>query len=288
MSAAPDPAELAPSRDPAAYGKRPLFTGAVFAWIVVCVLCLVVGAAVGRFALASSEPASQPPTPEAATRAASAPAADAPSPPAVAAAAPSPTSQAGADSGLSDRVARLETASSRVGDAAAQALAAATLSTAAAGPAPFGQDVAAYARLVPGDPDLAALAPLAARGAPSRAALAAAFPDLASAAAAASRTPGPDAGYLAHLWAALGKVVIVRNVDPRRGGVDGALARAQDAAAAGDLEAAVRDTDALPTPARVVLADWRAAAQRRVEIDRLIGDLRARALAGLAQPKAAG
>jgi len=171
-----------------------------------------------------------------------------------------------------------------VTDAAAQALAAATLSTAAEGPAPFDQDVAAYARLVPGDPDLGALAPLAARGAPSRAALAAAFPDRASAAAAASRTPGKDAGYLARLWAVMGRVVVVRNVDPAAGGVDGLLARAEASASAGDLATAVRLIDDLPPAARGALADWRAAAERRIEIDRLIEQLRARALAHLAQP----
>jgi hypothetical protein len=292
MSAAPDPAELAPSRDPAAYGRRRLFTGGFFGWIVLCLICLAGGAAIGRFALTPTEPQT-PPAAELTTHAQGA----APSAPlqgaspglatpplAPAAAPPSPGAP---DAALGDRVARLETASAHVNDAAAQALAAASLSTAAQGPAPFDQDVTAYARLVPGDPDLAALAPLAARGAPSRAALAAAFPDLASAAAAASRTPGKNAGYLAHLWAVLGKVVIVRNVDPGAGGVDGVLARAEAAASAGDLETATRDIDVLPAPARAALADWTAAAERRIQIDRLIGQLRVRALAGLAHPPAA-
>ncbi|HWF76578.1 MAG TPA: mitofilin family membrane protein [Caulobacteraceae bacterium] len=294
MSAAPDPAELAPSRDPAAYGGRRLFTGGFVGWIVLCLICLVGGAAIGRFAFAPSEAQGPSAASEPAARGAAAPSSSLAASPAIAPAAatapPSSTNAASAapDAALGDRVARLETASAHVSDAAAQALAAASLSTAAQGPAPFDQDVAAYARLVPGDPDLAALAPLAARGAPSRAALAAAFPDLASAAAAASRTPGKDAGYLAHLWAVLGKVVIVRNVDPGAHGVDGLLARAQMAASTGDLESAVRLTDDLPSGARAVLADWRAAAQRRIAIDQAIERLRARALAGLAHSPAAG
>jgi hypothetical protein len=289
MSAAPDPAELAPSRDPAAYGKRRLFTNAFFGWIAVCVICLAAGAAIGRLALAPpAEPQGQGAASEPAQRASPGPvvspaAAPAAAPPAAAAGAPP-----GADSALSDRVARLETVSSHANSAAVAALAAASLSSAAQGPAPFDQDLAAYASLVPGDPDLAALAPLAARGAPTRAALAAAFPDLASAAAAASRTPGKHAAYLARLWAVLGKVVIVRNIDPGAGGVDGLLARAELAASAGDLEAAARDVDALPPAARAALAEWRAAAERRIEIDRLIEQLRARALARLAHPAAAG
>jgi hypothetical protein len=289
MSAAPDPAELAPSRDPAAYGRRPLFSGGFFGWIILCLICLAGGAAIGRFALTPSAPATPPAAAEPASHAQvpAVPGPAAAAPLAASPAATAPPSSGAPDAALGDRVARLETASAHVSDAAAQALAAASLSVAAQGPAPFDQDVAAYARLVPGDPDLAALAPLAACGAPSRAALAAAFPDLASAAAAASRTPGKDAGYLAHLWAVLGKVVIVRNVDPGAGGVDGALARAQAAASAGDLETATRDIDALPAPARAALADWTAAAQRRIQIDRLIEQLRVRALAGLAHPPAA-
>jgi hypothetical protein len=290
MSAAPDPAELAPSRDPAAYGRRRLFTSGFFGWIILCLICLAGGAAIGRFALPSAEPQSPATVSEAAPHATATPA-PAASPAIAAPAATSPPSSAANAApdaaALSDRVARLETASTRASDAAAQALAAAALSTAAQGPAPFDQDVGAYARLVPGDPDLAALAPLAARGAPSRAGLAAAFPDLASAAAAASHTPGKNAGYLAQLWAVLGKVVIVRNVDPGAGGVDGLLARAQAAASAGDLETAVRLTGDLPPGARAVLADWRAAAERRIAIDQAIERLRARALTALAHPAAA-
>jgi hypothetical protein len=285
MSASPDPAELAPSRDPAAYGRRRLFTGGFAGWLILCVICLVGGAAIGRFVLPMPETPAPPAPAEPAPRAgpiAAVPSAATP-PGQARLATPAPADD---DTALSARVARLEGASGRVSDAAAEALAAAALSTAAAGPAPFDQDLAAYARLAPGDPDLAALAPLAAHGAPSRAALAAAFPDLASAAAAASRTPGKDAGYLARLWSVIGRVVIVRNVDPNGGGVDGLLARAEAAAAGGDLATAVRLTGDLPPGGRAALAEWRAAAERRIEIDKLIDQLRARALAGLAQPKA--
>jgi hypothetical protein len=65
------------------------------------------------------------------------------------------------------------------------------------------------------------------------------------------------------------------------------LARAQGAASAGDLETAVRLTGDLPPGARAVLADWRAAAVRRIAIDQAIERLRARALAALAHPPAA-
>jgi len=53
MSLAPDQAELAPSRDPAVYGRRRLFTPGLFAWIVACVTCVALGAAIGLFGLAA-------------------------------------------------------------------------------------------------------------------------------------------------------------------------------------------------------------------------------------------
>ena len=75
-------------------------------------------------------------------------------------------------------------------------MAAADLSEAAAQSAgPFDQDLAAYQRLIPASPELAALAPLAARGAPSRADLAATLPArvLSDASAAAAHQLRPRA-----------------------------------------------------------------------------------------------
>jgi hypothetical protein len=282
MSVAPDPAELAPSRDPAAYGRRPLFTAGFFVWVLLCLACLAIGGVAGRFAF-PAESAAKPEiaTPEAPARPPStvvAPPANGPmiAPPASAAAASS-----GSDAALADRVARLETTASRRTEAAAETLAAASLSVAAQGAAPFDRDLAAYERLAPDDPDLRALAPLAARGAPSRAILAATLPDFAAAAVVAVREPARNAGFFTKLWALIGKVVIVRKVDPSGTGVDGLLARAQGQASSGDLEDAVQTLQRLPPAARGQLADWLAAADRRIEIDQHIAAVRARALADL-------
>ena len=287
MSAAPDPAELAPSRDPAAYGRRALFTSSFFVWALLCLACLAIGGVAGRFAF-PTEPAAKPEAvlPDAGPRSpaiAIAPAANAPmtAPPTGAAAAP-----AGADSALADRVARLEAAASRENQAAAETLAAASLSVASQGAAPFDRDLAAYERLAPDDPDLRALVPLAARGAPSRATLAVTLSDFAAAAVVAVREPGRDAGFLTKLWALIGKVVIVRKVDPAGHGVDGMLALAQSQASAGDLEDAVQTLQRLPPVARAQLADWIAAANRRIEIDQRIAAVRARALAALTPAEA--
>jgi hypothetical protein len=288
MSAAPDPAELAPSRDPAAYGRRPLFTSGFLVWVLLCVACLAIGGVAGRFAF-PSEPAAKPDA--AALSDAS------PRPPQLIAAPPAsgpltaPTSSAaaastGADAALVDRVARLEGASSRQTQAAAEALAAASLSVAAEGAAPFDRDLAAFERLAPDDPDLRALVPLAVRGAAGRATLAATLPDFEAAAVVALREPAHDAGFLTKLWALIGKVVIVRKVDPAGADVDGLLAQAQGHASAGELEDAVKTLQRLPPAARGRLGDWIDAANRRIEIDQRIAAVRARALAALSQAQA--
>ena len=149
------------------------------------------------------------------------------------------------------------------------------------GAAPFDRDLIAYERLAPGDPDLRALVPLAVRGAPSRAALAASLPDFAAAAVVAMREPARDAGLLTKFWAMIGRVVIVRKVDPAGPGVDGLLARAQDEASAGDLDDAVQTLRRLPPVGRAQFADWLAAADRRIDIDQRVAAVRAGALAAL-------
>jgi hypothetical protein len=282
MSAAPDPAELAPSRDPAAYGRRPLFTSGLFVWVLLCLVCLLIGGVVGRFGFPAESPAKPDAlAPEVTAHPSSAAPAAAQSGPVRAPPSSAVTASSGADAALSDRVARLETAASQQDEAAAEALAASSLSVAAQGAAPFDRDLAAFQRLAPDDADLRALAPLAVRGAPSRETLAATLPDFAAAAVVAVREPARNAGFLTKLWAVIGKVVIVRKVDPTRTGIDGLLARAQSQASAGDLEDAVQTLQRLPPAARNQLADWTEAADRRMEIDQHVAAIRARALAAL-------
>jgi len=283
MSAAPDPAEMAPSRDLAAYGRRPLRGGGFAAWAGVGAVCLAAGLAIGRWGL----PAAPLPAPAAAPAPGRPVAAPAP-PPAPAETAPAAAATPGvASAALAARVARLESQMGGEDRAAAAALAAAALSEAAQGGAPFDADLVAYERLLPASPDLRALAPLAARGAPSRARLAAALPPLAALASAAARRPGQGDGFLGRLAAAVGKVVIVRRVDPGAPGADGLLARAEEAAGAGDLEGAAASLARLPPAARAPLADWLAAAGRRIAIDRHVAALRAQALAELGVEAAA-
>ncbi|MFZ0266949.1 COG4223 family protein, partial [Caulobacter sp.] len=138
--------------------------------------------------------------------------------------------------------------------------------------------------ILPLSPDLRALARLAQDGAPTRAGLAAEFETLAARAAVSARDPGRNADFLARLRHALSSIVSIRQVGSTQGGMpDAVLSRAQNLLNEGDIEGALTALGSLPTGAQAVLAPWRAAAERRVEIDRHIAAIRADALAGLIQ-----
>ncbi|MEO7025935.1 MAG: hypothetical protein ABI056_00100, partial [Caulobacteraceae bacterium] len=198
MTTLPDPSEIAPSRDPGAYGARRGF-GLLF-WLAMgfALLCLVAAAAVaigfgvihpGGRAQPISRPSASVLSPELS--------------PAIAPARPvGPPAESGASpadlAGLQRRVQGLEAAEASRGQAASSALAAVLLDQ-AAGPAPFSNELAAARRLAPTSLALAALAQFADTGAPSRAALAAELEAGAAPAAVAARDPGRGAGFLAQL-----------------------------------------------------------------------------------------
>ncbi len=279
MTALPDPSDLAPSQDPAAYGRRRMFSVGFWAMMALCVLCILAGAAVVKFApmFVGAEPAA--PVRTTSTPSSALAPTETGAPPAA------PSSQAAdaaaAVSTLTDRVQRLEDGQAHALDAAALALAAAALADAAAQPRPFADDLAAFEYVLPFSPDARALRPLAAQGAPTRAALAAALTQEAAAVAVAARVPDRKAGILATLGYAISRVVTVRRIDGAGSAADIALASAEHRAADGDLEGAAQILDTLPATARDALAPWRAKAQRRIEVDRHVANLRAQALAGL-------
>jgi len=185
---------------------------------------------------------------------------------------------------LEGRVVALEAGQQRALDAAGAALAAATLADAAGGARPFAQELASLERVLPLSPEVRALARLAQDGAPTRAGLADDFETLAGRAAVAARDPGRNADFLARLRHALSSIVSIRKVGSTQGDTpDAILGRAQASLNEGDIEGALVALGHLPASAQTVLAPWRAAAERRVEIDRHIAAIRADALAGLAQ-----
>lgn len=288
MSVDPDPAKLTQPRDPADYG-RPRLMGPGF-WIMIgfAVLCVAAGATIALFGarLFPAKPAPAAvltPAPSGEEAAAGRVAAER-------FAAPIPTT-APATAGGSDEVARLtsrldalEVQQSRTAESAAAALAAAALLEAAQTSRPFADELAALDSVSPPSAELRALRPLAAVGAPSRAALAVEFPEYAGRAAAAARAPGESAGLWARIQATLSRIVMVRRVaDTAGGGVDAALARAERQLNDGDVDHALRTLESLPPAAREAIDPWLVRARNRAEIDRRVSAVRAQALEDLAR-----
>jgi hypothetical protein len=292
MTLAPDPVDSDAPRDPTLYRRRRLLGPGFWALIAFGIVCVAAGAVLARFgptwfSRTRTPPAIQQPVID-----------PTPSPPAgqplrgapSLAAVPPPASEDVAQ--LEGRVAVLETGQQRALDAAGAALAAATLADAARTARPFAEELASLERVLPLSPDLRALARLAQDGAPTRAGLADEFETLAGRAAVAARDPGRNADFLARLRHALSSIVSIRQVGSTQGqSPDAVLGRAQKLSNEGDIEGALATVERLPPAAQAVLSPWRAAAERRVEVDRHIAAIRADALAGLVQvtrPQATG
>lgn len=282
MTIAPDPAEITPPHNSGAYRRR----RGLGVWTVLALCAVSLGAGV---ALATYGPhwwpvreterpfASLTPSPgPAATPVATLPAMTP----------ESPTDRAPAAdiSGFESRLAALESGQDKTMDAAAAALAAALLAEAASTSRPFEQELAALEQVLPLSPDALALRRLAQAGAPTRAALAAEFDAAASQAAVAARDPGEKGAFFDRLTHALSSIVVIRRVGVTVGNnPDAVLARAERQVEEGDIDGALTTLNALPPRARRAMAVWRAAAERRAEIDRHVVSLRATALANLAQ-----
>ncbi|HEX3700096.1 MAG TPA: hypothetical protein VHV27_05415 [Phenylobacterium sp.] len=277
-------ADTAAPRDPAQYRPRRLLGVSFWATVALCVLCVAAGVGVAVLAprlwanrpapRAEAPPPAEPARPLAEPSAATAPPAFVPTPE------PAPPAEVAE---LSGRVAALEARQVRTSHAAAAALAAAALVEASQGSRPFPEEAASLRAVAPGAPELVQLSHLAVGGAPSRAELAASFPDYAARAASAARRPGEGASLGDRIGYALSRIVMVRRVDDLAGGgPDAEIARAEQAVEDGDLDRAFAELDRLPPAAREAMAPWRARAERRAEIDRYAASLRARALADLA------
>jgi len=211
---------------------------------------------------------------------------------------PAPTASAGPASAapvpaalgaLAARVDKLQADQRRVAQASAEALAAADVSEAAQGSLAFADQLSRLDRLLPDSPDLRTLRALAQTGAPSRAALAREFAPLADRAAVASRTPPDGASVLARAAHVFAAIFTLRRIDRLSGtDPDAVLARAQRHVDDGDIEGAQKELAALPPAGQQALLAWRAQALRRIEIDRLVADIRAGAVRELAEVTASG
>ena len=274
--AAPDPSDYARTRKAAGL---PLTAWAVVAFGTLCLLAGILLAVYGPRLWTLRRPA--PVRPEA--PAAALPSAATPYTP-LAGIGPGPAVTGREDAALQARVASLERVQAVTADAAAGALAAASLSAAAQDSGPFEPEAAAAEQVLPLSADVRALRRLSEQGAPSRAALQAGFADPAARAVVALRDPGQDAGLPARILHALSSIVSIRRVDATTGtGFDATLARAEQQVAAGDLDGALKTLQSLPPGSQAPFALWRAGAERRVEIDRRSAALRESAMADLAR-----
>jgi hypothetical protein len=138
---------------------------------------------------------------------------------------------------------------------------------------PFEQAHAALAVLLPNDANVAALAPLARTGAPTRIELRDRFERLDNEIIRASMESQAGAGFWGRIQAALAQWIVVR----RAGGGDtpeGIVERAEDALASDQLDVAIRELNRLPEGPKRVAQPWIAEATRRLEIDTRIAAIR--------------
>lgn len=195
---------------------------------------------------------------------------------------------------VTTRLGALEAKAARLADADltrkgdALLLAIGQLRDAIAGDRPFSGELAAVLRIAGQDEAIgratAPIAPLAARGIPTRAQLTARFAGLAAKAAQAAIAP-EEGGWLGRTAARLARVVTIRRVGQDVTGETtmAALARAEARLASGDLAGAASALDPVGGKPAEVLADWRAAALARSAAKAAITRLSAETIARLAK-----
>ncbi|ATQ41001.1 COG4223 family protein [Caulobacter mirabilis] len=283
MTTAPDPAEITPPTDPAAYGRRRGKPGFAFwAGVVGAVVCVGAGFALAQYLPRLRVDPSSPPPVEAPAMPA-APVETAPAQTFVPAIPAEPVAPPSVDiTALEDRIAALEAGQNRAVNAAAAALAAATLADAAERSGPFQPELAALSRLLPTSAEVRALTPYADTGAPSRTTLAGEYDAAAAQAAVAARDPGKRGAVLDQMIHALSSIVTIRRVGDTAGdSPDALLARAGQSVAEGDVEGALKTLRGLPPKAAQAMRPWTTRAQQRVAVDRQVAAIRAVALSDL-------
>ena len=122
--------------------------------------------------------------------------------------------------------------------------------------------------------DIAALRPLAEKGAPPKPELADTFPEVADRILAVSAAVDPHAGFFDRLAGFARGLVTVRPTSPISGETpDAVVSRMQAAVDHGDLAQALSEREALPKNAKAVSAAWAQGAADRIAIDRLVEKL---------------
>jgi hypothetical protein len=138
---------------------------------------------------------------------------------------------------------------------------------------PFVQAHAALRTLLPDDPNVLALEPLARTGAPTRIELRDRFDRLDNEIVRVARQSQAGAGFWGRIQAALAQWIVIRRADAGDT-PEGIVQRAEDALAADRLEDAIQELNRLPAAPKRAAQDWINDAQRRLEIDRRIAAIR--------------
>jgi hypothetical protein len=184
---------------------------------------------------------------------------------------------------LSSRVGSLEQSQTAAQNRAILGLATAELQSAVAKGAPFSAALDAVARLKADDPSVTALRPYADKGVPTTAELVRRFKPVDERMRAALAPAG--GGAFGRLLGHAESLVRVTPVGPAAGGsADTALSRMEAAVAAGDLERALTEREALAPDAKRASEDWAQAARARIEAEALVGKLSAEMMSRI-QPR---
>jgi hypothetical protein len=146
-------------------------------------------------------------------------------------------------------------------------------SEAARSSGPFEQAYAALVALLPNDPNVAALAPLARTGAPTRTELRDSFARLDNEIIRAAHQAQAGAGFWGRIQATLAQWIVIRRAG-RGDTPEGIVERAEQYLAADRLEAAIEELNKLPPAPKRAAQPWINDASRRLEIDRRIAAIR--------------
>eukprot|EP00913_Durusdinium_trenchii_P019329 g18170.t1 len=185
-----------------------------------------------------------------------------------------------------DLARRLQQAETKINDRgpeqqAARAVAAAALKGAIDRGGPFEAELQTFEGVAGEDPAVATLKDFAAKGVPSRAELQRQVSSVADSMVEAASQPDPDQGVGARLLSSALSVVKVRKVGDVEGDApDAIVARFEDRLRAGDFEAAVREWERLPEPAKSASRQFKQQLSARLQVENLVGGTLARAIAG--------
>jgi hypothetical protein len=157
--------------------------------------------------------------------------------------------------------------------AARAAFAVAAASDASNHSGPFEESFASLQALLPQDPNVLALAPLARTGAPTHDELRHRFDGLDVEIVRAAREAQAGSGFWGRIQAMLAQWIIIRRVG-EGDTPSGAVERASQRLAADDLAGAIEQLNALSGAPRRVAQPWMNDAQRRLEIDRRLAAIR--------------